>query len=474
MRKDTWLEDSHLKIKEKLKEIVKKAEKRNVRFVIPTLEERIEIRKIIMDYIKKHNRLIYGGTAINQLIKKKNKKDAIYDEETPGDVEFYSPEPLEDMYQLCNILFKKKFKNILGREAMHPETYSIFVEHTPFCDISYMTESIMRKNVPTSKFNGIKYVSPQFLINDMFRVFANPLHDYTFRLDKVFSRYSLIKKYYFNPPEKPKKCKCGKVTPKYFVELKETLFKKYVLNNKDVILCGVKAYHFYVEYSGYNKSIYDPSDDYDLVLIVDNIEKEAKKVLKLLESDKEEITIKEYTKFFQFYDRKLTFLYKGEKILTLLGYNKICTPFHVLKLDNSKDVFQIAGFDYLIQYLNARGFKETENRDHYYCLFYYLMIMQEYYLKKHNLIGIEEDHLFSHFLIECKWITLSGIYIKNEQRKQRFKERKGPVVYEYRPESKFAEKAPDKKYLNASGNQILQKSRLLIKDKKFLPDNIKQ
>tara|TARA_R110002110_G_scaffold125917_3_gene304324 strand:+ start:20 stop:328 length:309 start_codon:yes stop_codon:yes gene_type:complete len=102
------------------------------------------------------------------------------------------------------------------------------------------------------------------------------------------------------------------------------------------------------------------------------------------------------------------------------------------------------------------------------------MIMQEYYLKKHNLIGIEEDHLFSHFLIECKWITLSGIYIKNEQRKQRFKERKGPVVYEYRPESKFAEKAPDKKYLNASGNQILQKSRLLIKDKKFLPDNIKQ
>ena len=128
MGKDTWLEDSHGKIKEKLKEIVKKAEKRNVRFVIPTLEERIEIRKIIMDYVKRKNRIIYGGTAINKWIKKKNKKDAIYDEETPGDIEFYSPEPLDDMYELCNILFKEKFKNILGREAMHAETYSIFVE----------------------------------------------------------------------------------------------------------------------------------------------------------------------------------------------------------------------------------------------------------------------------------------------------------------------------------------------------------
>ena len=51
MRKDKWIEESHQEIKSRLKEIVKKAEKRNVRFVIPTLEERNQIRKIIFDLI---------------------------------------------------------------------------------------------------------------------------------------------------------------------------------------------------------------------------------------------------------------------------------------------------------------------------------------------------------------------------------------------------------------------------------------
>lgn len=472
MKKDEWLEEAHLEIKSKLKDIVKKAEKRNVRFVIPTLEERNQIREIIFDYIKKKDRVIYGGTAINMWIEKKDKNDAIYDKELPGDIEFYSPDPLKDMYEICNIFYKKKFKNILGREAMHQETYSIFVEHTPFCDISYMTESIMKNNIPTKKIKGIKYVTPRFLLNDMFRVFSNPLHDYPFRLEKVFSRYSLLKKHYFNPPEKPDKCDCNHLDENQ-EKLRNLVFDKYILDNKNVILCGVKAYLYYMEYSKHNIDFYHPKENYDIVLIVDDVKKETEEVLKVLKKYDKDLEIKEYTKFFQFYDRKLSILYKGSPVVSLMGYNKICTPFHTLQLDNKKNTFQIVSFDYLVQYLNARSFKEKDNCDHYYCMVCYLLITQDYYLKKNKLIGVEEDHLFSHFMIECKWITLSGIYVKNEQRKQRFKEKKGPAVYEYRPENKFIEKSPDKKYLNASGNQIIQKKRLLIKDEKYLPDNIK-
>ena len=444
MKKDEWLEEAHLEIKSKLKDIVKKAEKRNVRFVIPTLEERNQIREIIFDYIKKKDRVIYGGTAINMWIEKKDKNDAIYDKELPGDIEFYSPDPLKD----------------------------IFVEHTPFCDISYMTESIMKNNIPTKKIKGIKYVTPRFLLNDMFRVFSNPLHDYPFRLEKVFSRYSLLKKHYFNPPEKPDKCDCNHLDENQ-EKLRNLVFDKYILDNKNVILCGVKAYLYYMEYSKHNIDFYHPKENYDIVLIVDDVKKETEEVLKVLKKYDKDLEIKEYTKFFQFYDRKLSILYKGSPVVSLMGYNKICTPFHTLQLDNKKNTFQIVSFDYLVQYLNARSFKEKDNCDHYYCMVCYLLITQDYYLKKNKLIGVEEDHLFSHFMIECKWITLSGIYVKNEQRKQRFKEKKGPAVYEYRPENKFIEKSPDKKYLNASGNQIIQKKRLLIKDEKYLPDNIK-
>ncbi len=66
MNSNKWLDKSHEEIQRKLKQIVKKAQKRNVRFVIPNLEERNEIRSIIFDYIKKNNRVIYGGTAINE------------------------------------------------------------------------------------------------------------------------------------------------------------------------------------------------------------------------------------------------------------------------------------------------------------------------------------------------------------------------------------------------------------------------
>lgn len=470
MNSNKWLDKSHEEIQRKLKQIVKKAQKRNVRFVIPTLEERNEIRSIIFDYIKKNNRVIYGGTAINEWILKKNKDDAIYDKELPGDIEFYSPVPLEDMYNLCNIFYKKKYKNILGREAMHPETYSIFIEHTPFCDVSYMTDSILNKYMPTKKIRGIKYASPLFLINDMFRVFSNPLHDYPFRLEKVFSRYTLLKKYYFNPPEKPKNCICS-CAIKTNENISNLIFQKYIYKNKDVILSGYYAYLRYMEFSKIKIKYYDPGDIFEIVLIVEDIKKEAEKILKLL-NKYENLEVKEFTKFFQFYDRRLTIYYGNKPLVTLMGYNKLCTPFHVIQLDNKKDILQIVGFDYLIQYLNARSYKE-ETCNHYYCMFYYLLLAQDYYLKKNKLLGIEENHLFSHFIIECKWITLSGIYIKNEQRKKRFKEKKGPVIYEYRPESKYVEKAPPKKYLNASGNQICQKSRLLIKEKKFLPNNIK-
>ena len=165
------LEDGDI-IKTKLKDIVKKAETRNVRFAIPTEEERREIRKIIMEYIRKNRRVIYGGTAIQKWIKKANPEESIYPSDVLGDIEFYSPKPLFDIYNICNLLFKKKFKNIVGREAVHQETYSIFVEHTNFCDISYMTDAIVRNNIPTTNFKGVRYTNPEFLLNDMYRVFS--------------------------------------------------------------------------------------------------------------------------------------------------------------------------------------------------------------------------------------------------------------------------------------------------------------
>lgn len=465
------LEDGDL-IKSKLRDIVKRAEIRNVRFAIPDFEERKKIRAIVIDYIKRRKRVIFGGTAIEKWVKKSNEKDSIYSSEVLGDIEFYSPQPLQDMYNICNILHRNKFKNIVGREAIHPETYSIFVENTAFCDISYMTDAIVRNNIPTTSFAGVRYTNPEFLINDMYRVFSNPLHDYPFRLEKVYGRYLLLQKHYFNPMKKPTECKVSNFD-KETDEIRQFVFDKFVVGNKDVILSGTGAYEYYIQQSEYPKnkgSPYKPEDFYDTVLIVDDIKPEALKILKLL-NNKDDITIREYTKFFQFFDRKLTIFYKEKPVITLMKHNNICTPYHTM--EHGSKFFQIASFDSLVQYTNAMMFRDKLNRDSYYCMFYWLFQVRNYYLSKNKLTGVEEDNLFSHFIIDCKWITKSAIYLRMEQRKRRFNEKKGRAVYEYRPENKVVKDPPDKRYINASGNQIIQKNKLYINENKFLPDNIK-
>ena len=192
------------KIREKLDDIILKAQKRNIRFDIPDIVDRMKIRETIQDFIKDKKRIIYGGTAIDFWLKKKNL--SIYDEELPGDIEFYSPYPLDDMYKICNKLKKMGFKNVVGRQALHHDTFTIFVEYVVFCDMTYMNPSMIKNNIPHHYEDGLTYVKPEFLINDMYRVFANPLHDYPFRLKKVFERFVLLKENYFTPPEKPTKC----------------------------------------------------------------------------------------------------------------------------------------------------------------------------------------------------------------------------------------------------------------------------
>ena len=92
----------------------------------PTLDENTKVYKVIQNYIKKNSRIIYGGFAQHLLIKKKNKDDGIYKEidgvcfnfPDIADMEFYSPEPLTDIVNLTNELFKLGFKYIEAKEEV--------------------------------------------------------------------------------------------------------------------------------------------------------------------------------------------------------------------------------------------------------------------------------------------------------------------------------------------------------------------
>ena len=474
-----WYRKNFKKITEELDEIIEKAEVNNYNNAVPVKKDREKIREIIFDFIKKNKRIVYGGTAINYWLCKKDKEKTIY-KNCPGDIEFYSPDPVKDVFRLCNIFLDEGFKNILGREAIHENTYKIFVEHTEFCDISLMGSGVAKNNVTVSEVDGILYVNPDFLLTDIFRVFSNPLHDYTFRLKKVFERFNKLRTFYYNPPIKPKQCRLTSLK-NTLLEVRDFIYDKFVVNNDSVILCGTMAYEIYLQESGYlekEKDSYNPKDHYEIVLISDKLKETSCQILKLVEKnfDKSEISIKEFNPFFQFYDRQISILYKNKPVVTVYGYNNICTQFHKLELEKKKTL-QIVSFDYLMMWMNTmlfRTFPIPPKRNHYRCMIYYLFVMQVYYLKKHKLLGIEEGHLFSQFLLNCKWIAPSGMYMKKEstRKKAENKERRGPLVFEYRPEMRKVENYPQLIYVNQSGNQIIRKKDLLIKEEKYLPNNV--
>jgi hypothetical protein len=73
------------------------------------------INTLIFNYIEEKNRIIYGGYAIDAYIKNKNNNDKIYKEYDYRDIEIYSYEPIVDIKNICDILHKRGYKNIVGK-----------------------------------------------------------------------------------------------------------------------------------------------------------------------------------------------------------------------------------------------------------------------------------------------------------------------------------------------------------------------
>ena len=93
----------------------------------PTIQEAKEAYDIIIKFIKDKKRIIYGGYAQNILIVNKNINDGFYKEFETPDVEYYSPDPLTDLIELCDIFKNKHFKYVQGTEGLHEGTYKIFI-----------------------------------------------------------------------------------------------------------------------------------------------------------------------------------------------------------------------------------------------------------------------------------------------------------------------------------------------------------
>ena len=142
----------------------------------PTKKEKTEVQKIILQFAKDKKRKLYGGYALHLAIKDKNATGFFYKESElySKDIDMYSPDPLNDLVELCNILHEKKFKHIYGREAMHKETYTLEVNRQPYCDFSYVPRNIYNR-IPFLTIDGFTITHPHFMEIDYLKMFVDPI-----------------------------------------------------------------------------------------------------------------------------------------------------------------------------------------------------------------------------------------------------------------------------------------------------------
>ena len=190
-------QDKELEI---LREAVDKAEAKNKSriYLTDSIQKMITL---VEDYIKEHQLICYGGTAINNILPLDSQ---FYDRsvEIP-DYDVFSKNPQEDAKKLADYFYEHNYTDVEAKSGLHKGTYKLFVNYIPVADITYLVPEIFDNIIKDSmKINGILYAPPNFLRMSMYLELSRPDGDVS-RWEKILKRLILLNKHY---PIKGKKC----------------------------------------------------------------------------------------------------------------------------------------------------------------------------------------------------------------------------------------------------------------------------
>ena len=495
-----YTKEDYDEVLERLPFILKEISKKSAELVVPTLAEKNKVMQIIKNFIKKNERKVYGGTAINENIKIKNPSDAIYNDYTFSDIEFYTPTPKKDMIYILNKIYKEGFQYPIGYDAQHEETYSIFVNFQLYCDITYVPTYVYH-GIQTVEINGIRYAHPHFILIDQLRIINQPLTAAEQRWEKTFVRmYKLFK--YYPLPYYNDKIKLGNIRTeiKGYISRIKTEFACEKENQKECLISGFEAYNFFIRHS--LSVIIKKKNDLQKKKEQQEFEKLSKKeeymeqklievpymelvsinykntieksfnYLKSIVVDSKKLTAKEYFPLFQFTGRVTHFEYDKQLILVIYQADGFCIP----NISTTKHYMYVS-FQYLLMYLLINKFRFHLNKDKPMYFNMSIMIGNLIYARNEYLnycdIGVINDTIFSDFRISCVGETTGFLrasklrFIENMKNKKHPQFRYNPEQFLSQPkesQEKLVLDNLDKKYKNSSGNIINPKKMTFIID----------
>jgi len=194
---------------------------------------------VVKNFLENHHVLCYGGTAINNLLPK---KDQFYNpEEDVPDYDFFSKTPQAHSVIIANQLRAKGIASVEVKPGMHLGTFKVFADFTGVADITELDDEIFDRLWDQAEVrDGIHYVPVNFLRMSMYLELSRPHGDVS-RWEKVYSRLQLLNKAY------PASCK--KQDAKQHEELTDEQQKGVLklLKNEPVVLLSVSAAEIHLD-----------------------------------------------------------------------------------------------------------------------------------------------------------------------------------------------------------------------------------
>jgi len=438
-----------------------------------------EIRKIIgilEKFIRRKKLIVYGGTAVNNILPK---KDQFYNKEVElSDYDFFSTNALADAKELSDIYVKEGFPEVEAKAGVHYGTYKVYVDFVAIADITILHKDIFKQlSEDAIKVDGISYAPANFLRMAMYLELSRPDGDFS-RWDKILKRITLLNKHY---PLKGKHC--GKIDFQRHMEdivgqgekekTKETDKKKTTSSKKTAMTLSMSASsnkskearvfdtlrntfinQSVVFFGGYSLSLYSyymPEDiqhkfkkvaDFDVLaeepesvanIVKERLEDEGFTKVKIVTRDAiGEIVAPHYQ------------IMIGKDTVAFIYKPIACHSYNMVKLHGQK--IKIATIDtilsfYLAFLYSGRNYYDT---DRILCMAQYLFDVQQ----KNRLI---QKGLLKRFSIQCygKQDTLETIRAEKAEKFKELKDKKKSEEYDkwflrYRPLEEKEEKLKGK------------------------------
>ncbi|MDA9673965.1 hypothetical protein N9T73_00515, partial [bacterium] len=424
-------------IEKNLDSIILDSKKKRLNKLKPLKKDVDRAFQIIREYIKLKKRVIYGGMAINELIKLKNPQDAIYDDKQLDypDYDIYTPEPIYDMIYITNKLYDLGFKDINARESIHEGSYTIRLDNVTgvVLDLTYVWQKHYNY-IPKRKIGDLFFIDYDFAFIDLYKMCTDPLLAFEFRINKAFHRVSLLEYYY------PITARMSLFCPDFFdkpikniEKINNILMNQYIKNNDDIIVSGLIPYNIYMEKIDNTKVI---NINY-ISVITENIEKTSNEIINLLINnnlEKSKLTIKKYHKLFEIFDTRILIFYENKIICSVMRNMNRCIPYITVNKINyiSYHTLLLHLHYYIFYYKIEKQFNIVEFVKN---LINILHVSRTTYLKKHKLIGIEKDSILSELITNCKFNTIDGRFLHSEKIKNNMKLNK-MYVFSYFPSKK--------------------------------------